>query len=168
MSTLRDKDLTKFVRFGSINLTYQKGYNKDSYHTAPARKGFYAFPHVIQERFLIGCLYKTQKDVFKKTNEDGFYEDWEDYEQKLKQIRKVFVKKDGYVWHHLLCYTKPNEIVAINKEWVKTTIKDWMKIVSRSSINDRMDFNSKSFNEKNGICGSFSKDNYEVFFDETP
>ncbi|MDD5150660.1 MAG: hypothetical protein PHC28_09275 [Flavobacterium sp.] len=169
----RGKKLNIFVRFGSLNLQKQKGKKSDTYHSPPASKGIYAFPLVLQERFLIGSLDKTQHDIFKKVKEDE-YRDWDDYYEKLRSIRHVFEKKDGTIWHHLIDYTKPKEIIEINKSWVKTTIYDWIKIVGRASINDRMpDLDErfygtkiKSFNQSNGICGKYSKDHYEVFFDE--
>ena len=47
----------KCVRYGGLNVIKQKhNYNNPkniSYHTAPTRKGFYAFPFSIEDLFLI-------------------------------------------------------------------------------------------------------------------
>jgi len=169
MNTPRGKDLTKFVRYGSLNLIYQKGFDSEEFHSAPARKGFYAFPYVLQEHYLVGGLYRTQPDIFKKIK-DGEYVDYDDYLKKLKTIRHVFTKKDGTIWHHLEGMAKQKEIIQRHKEWAKSSITDWIKIVSRTSINDRMPsgagYTINSFSQSHGVCGHFSKDHYEVFFDE--
>jgi len=169
MNTPRGKNLHIFVRYGSLNLVYQEGLNSDTYHSPPVRRGLYAFPLVLQERFLIGCLDQTQSDIFKKVK-PGEYKDYEAYQKKLNDIRHTFVKIDGTIWHHLGDHTKKKEIIASNKSWVKTSLCDWRKIVGRASINDRMSSDPScginAFNQAKGICGNYSKDHYEVFFDE--
>lgn len=52
----------KFVRYGKLKVTKQKGYEEDpsSFHTPPARRGFYAMPYKFQEMFLIGGIDKSQ------------------------------------------------------------------------------------------------------------
>ena len=168
MYTLRGKQLTKFVRYGTLNLVVQNGFKDDSFHSPPARKGIYAFSLVLQEPFLIGGVYLSQPQHFKKMKDAVDY----DYvHNRMREIRRVFEKKEGTVWHHLLEYTKPTEIIQENKCWVKTSISDWQKIVGRTSINDRMPdcrsgIRNYSFNQSHGLSGNHSKDHYEVFFDE--
>lgn len=47
------KDIT-FIRFGDLNPIKQDGYKKDTFHSAPAPKGFYAFISFMIEPFLLG------------------------------------------------------------------------------------------------------------------
>ena len=138
----KGKDLTTFVRFGGLDLKNQQGHGKDNFHSPPATRGFYAFPKIAQSLFLIGS--------------------------------KEFVKTDGDIWHHLGEYCKPNEVISRHNSWVKTSIATWQKAFSKSSLNNRYgeDFNGStgrgenSINSTRGINGYYSKDEYEVFFDE--
>jgi hypothetical protein len=47
------KDI-KFLRFGDLNPIKQDGYKDDTFHSAPAPKGFYAFIDFMVEPFLLG------------------------------------------------------------------------------------------------------------------
>jgi len=47
------KDI-KFIRFGDLSPIKQSGYKKDTYHSAPVNKGFYAFVEFMIEPFLLG------------------------------------------------------------------------------------------------------------------
>ena len=54
----------KFVRYGKLKSTKQKGFsNSDTFHSPPAGKGFYAFPFGYEELFLVGSLENTQPSV---------------------------------------------------------------------------------------------------------
>ena len=68
-------------RYGGLNIVKQKGnYGNDTFHSAPERHGFYAFPYSFVEMFLVGST-KT-KEV-----KEGTY----------KKFRAI----DGYLWTHL-------------------------------------------------------------------
>jgi hypothetical protein len=189
------KDLTYFVRFGSLDLKKQKGFGKDKYgftefHSPPTTKGIYAMPLIAQELFLIGSLDKTQPEQFPKLPEwkenmtSKEKEIWLKYcnneeilneaEKKIKKVksnlRKEFRKKKGNIWHHLIDCVDNCEVIARQGSWVKTSIKGWQKAFKKSCLIEKWDsvslMNAKAFNEIKGINGYFSKDHYEVFFDE--
>lgn len=195
----KGKDLTIFVRFGGLDLKNQKGYGAKNFHSPPASRGFYAFPKVAQVMFLVGSLDKFQPGIIAKTPEypgdnatpdelekwekerDEF--DWDKHEKDRKkrfaEIRKEFRKTTGNIWHHLGEFCKPQEIIDSHGSWVKTSIAEWQKAFSKSSLTNRYgeDFGGRndrpnkgrgetSINSTRGINGYYSKDNYEVFFDE--
>lgn len=182
----KGKDLSVFVRFGGVNLKQQKGYTNDNptFHSPPARRGFYAFPKSMQEHFLIGSIDKFQPGIFPKDKTDWnkltpeeydkTYKDMTDHNRKIKQnLRREFIKTTGNIWHHLGDCCNPSDVIATHGSWVKTSIKDWQKAFSKRSLNDRYgeDFGygltaKKSINDTRGISGYYSKDHYEVFFDE--
>ena len=175
------KKLNIFVRFGGLNLKTQKGFNKsDSYHSPPASKGFFAFPLLAQEFFLIGSMDVFQpgiipkwKSIPGKTYEDIDYELFEKKRKKaVSAMRKQFVKNEGNIWHHLVNYTDRSEIIEENGSWCKTSIKAWqrafmkMSLKHRYHIGDKWSEPVKSINETKGLLGWYSKDHCEVFFDE--
>jgi hypothetical protein len=183
----KGKDLSIFVRFGGLDLKNQKGHTKNNptYHSPPTTRGFYAFPKSMQELFLIGSMDKFQPHIFPKDKIDWdklSYEEGEKQSQELdirhkkirQRIRKEFVKTSGNIWHHLGDYCKPQEIIDTHGSWVKTTIQCWQKAFSKRSLNDRYgeDFGTgkgrgeSSINNTRGLSGYYSKDDYEVFFDE--
>jgi len=184
----KGKDLSLFVRFGGLDLKNQNGFGKNTFHSPPSSRGFYAFPKSMQEHFLIGSLDKTQKSIFAKMPEypeNGTKEEKEEYQnydwdkfneerdKRYTEIRKEFRKSTGYIWHHLGEYCKPFEVEEIHNSWVKTTISVWKKAFSKSTLNDRYgeDWRGKgrgdrSINSARGLAGWYSKDHYEVFFDE--
>jgi len=207
-NTPKGKDLSVFVRFGGLDLKNQKGYGKDTYHSPPAPRGFYAFPKVAQEMFLVGSLDKFQPGILPKTPEypehkeieiDGEMQlspedrekweketdefDWEKYQKdrrkRYAEIRREFRKTTGNIWHHLGEFCKQSSIIDRHGSWVKTSIQDWQKAFSKSSLTNRYgeDFGGRSdrenkgrgldsINKARGIGGYYSKDHYEVFFDE--
>ena len=68
---------------------------------------------------------------------------------------------------------KHNEIIDSHGSWVKTSIDTWQKAFSKSSLSDRYGKGfgdetrgEESINKTKGISGWYSKDHYEVFFDE--
>ena len=183
----KGKDLSVFVRFGGVNLKQQKGYtnNNPTYHSPPSRRGFYAFPKSMQEHFLIGSIDKYQPGIFPKDKIDWNKIDDVEYDKvskdvnrkyrKIKRtIRKEFTKTTGNIWHHLGEYCKPSDIIDQHGSWVKTTIQVWQKAFSKRTLNDRYgeDFwkgngrGETSINNARGLSGYYSKDDYEVFFDE--
>lgn len=178
--TGKDNKLNIFVRFGGLDLKTQKGFGKDTFHAPPATRGFYAMPLVAQEFFLIGSLDSTQKGKFPKfKGDDNSEEDWKKHYKRRDKVytllRKQFIKKDGNVWHHLTEWVDRNEIIAEHGSWCKTSIKAWQTAFSRVSLNRRygekdggFDISTKSINNpaRSGLFGVYSKDEYEVFFDE--
>lgn len=190
----KENKLNIFVRFGGLDLKNQKGFGKDTFHSPPATRGFYAMPLVAQEFFLIGSLDKTQKSVFPKEpkkkisgeDENGIpicepapQEEWDKHSKRKDKVytllRKQFVKKEGNIWHHLTEWVDRNEIIAEHGSWCKTSIKAWQVAFSRVSLNRRYgeknsgwDFSTNSINNpaRAGLFGMYSKDEFEVFFDE--
>ena len=186
----KNKDPNHFIRFGSLNLKKQKGFGKDSFHAPPTRYGFYAMVFFLQELFLVSSLDKTQPEIFKKDKSKSF--DDEDYfnslsdkdidkywqkkdlicvqNNKIKSlIRREFIKKDGNIWHHLSDNIKGVKVLAQHGSWIKTSMKDYAKILNRNLMIERcshIDKKSKSINEIKGPNGWISKDHYEVFIDE--
>ncbi len=190
MKTFKGKDLTVFVRFGGLDPIKQKGYGKETYHSPPASRGFYAMPKVVQEFFLIGSLSSTQlykfpkspkypekgenfeQDVIKFREESDNF-DWDKHNKRTDKIysliRREFKKTTGNIWHHLGEYVDNNEVIERHDSWVKTTIQSWTKAFSRRSLNDRYgedQFSTNNINKSRGIAGFYSKDHFEVFFDE--
>jgi hypothetical protein len=189
----KGKDLTIFVRFGGVNLKPQKGYKKsDSFHGPPTPRGFYAFPKIAQEFFLIGSMDKFQPSTVPKVKDipypgkDASQEDkdkwekevdshdWEADEKRRKNaisaMRKEFKRIDGNIWSHLGEYVKRSEIIAEHGSWVKTSIKEWQRAFNKMSLKHRMpsdkDLGTNNINTARGIMGYFSQDHCEVFFDE--
>jgi len=177
------KDLTKFVRFGGLNLKQQKGYDtlSDEYHSPPAPRGFYAMPLVAQEWFLLGAMRHYQPGVlpnYPKENEEWTEDQWKEFSERnnkaFKGLRKEFTKTSGTVWHHLSEFVKPNEVIQRKAAWVKTDIKVWQKAFTKLSLTRRYGDNhkygegTKSIveNIRSGVLGYYSKDECEVFFDE--
>lgn len=115
-------------------------------------------------------LSDVDRKIWEETR-DSF--DWDQNEKQRRkrysEIRKEFKKTNGNVWHHLGDYCRNNIILKRNGSWVKTSIADWQKAFSKASLNNRYGegfFSSKSINNTRGIAGCYSKDHYEVFFDE--
>lgn len=178
----KGKDLTKFVRFGGLNIKKQKGFGKNNtFHSPPVSKGFYAFPKIAQELFLISSMdvyqpYTMPKYIECNANctkeEQKLYND--NYDERIKNakslMRKEFNKNTGTIWSHLTDYIKHNEILDSNGSWIKTSVKEWQRAFNKMSIKFRMtdDQNLRGNNINNvyGIVGYFPKDHCEVFFDE--
>ena len=191
---MKGKDLNIFVRFGGVNLKKQKGYKPDpaTYHSPPAPRGFYAMPKVAQEFFLISSMQVYQPNTVPKfpkkeicgEDENGIpicaeasSEQWDEYHKRTKKaissMRKEFIKMDGNIWHHLSDHVKPNEVIDRHGTWIKTDIKSWQKAFSKRSLKyrygERDDFGGiTSINEpaRSGLFGVYSRDEFEVFFDE--
>lgn len=186
----KGKDIHTFVRFGGLDLVRQEGFGKDTFHAPPASRGIYAMPLAFQELFLASSLEQTQPEKFPKLKvcpypdeDDPEYDaivkereefDWEGHSKKRekvwKSLRKVFTKKDGNVWHHLGKFTDNADVIARHNSWVKTTIEAWGRALEKSSLRDRYGDGrwgrTESINEAKGVTGDYSKDHYEVFFDE--
>ena len=81
---IKKKDI-KFLRFGDLSPIKQTGYKKDTFHSAPTAKGFYAFIDFMIEPFLLGGYNpigtKHSKRKYVKDSEGNkiiigrFYED---------------------------------------------------------------------------------------------
>ena len=183
----KGKDLSVFVRFGGLDLKKQDFYSNDpkSFHSPPAPRGIYAMPKVAQEMFLISSLDEFQPGIIPKMNspessgktsfgwtkdEEAYYKDYDKRKDKIySQIRKEFRKTTGSIWHHFGEYCKTSEIESRHGSWVKTSIEAWQKAFNKRSLNDRYgspEFGIKNINDTRGIEGMYSRDHYEVFFDE--
>ena len=121
----------------------------------------------------VGFPPETGRIDFKK-------EDDKKARQIRRNIRKEFTKTTGDIWHHFGEHCKPNEIIDTHGSWVKTSIQTWQKAFSKASLHDRYgeEYGSgwepgddknrgeRSINAARGLSGMYSKDHYEVFFDE--
>jgi len=176
---MKGKDLTKFVRFGGLDLKNQNGFGSDSYHAPPATRGFYSMPYVAQEFFLISSMNKYQPGTMPKNvkydeslPEAEMQAIWDQHGKRRKKalasMRKTFTKRIGNVWHHLEEYTPQNEIIARHNSWVKTTMAVWRKAFAKMSLTQRYGEDDWSNQSVNGskLFGWYSKDHCEVFFDE--
>lgn len=176
---MKGKDLTKFVRFGGLDLKNQKGFGDDKFHSPPASRGFYAMPYCAQEFFLIGSMNKYQPGTTPKDvkydeilPEDEMQTIWDKQEKRRKKaissMRKVFYKRIGHVWHHLDKFTPHNEVISSHNSWIKTTMDAWRKAFTKMSLTQRYgedSWSKKSVNQSK-LFGWYSKDHCEVFFDE--
>jgi hypothetical protein len=191
----KGKDLSVFVRFGGVNLKPQKGHStkSDTFHGPPAARGFYAFPKVAQELFLVGSMDVFQpgtmpknplpypgddasKEVMDKFDKDVEAFDHDAHSERrrrhaLRSMRKEFTKTSGNIWSHLGDYVKRAEIIEERGPWVKTTIKEWQRAFNKMSLKHRLPSddifgNKGNINKARGITGYYSKDHCEVFFDE--
>lgn len=170
---LKGKDPFVFVRYGGLDLKNQNGYvadeNKKTFHSPPCRRGFYAMPQILIEKFLITNITNSQPSSFpsEKNRYEGKHKEkwkngWKPYYQ---AIYKKFRKEQGNVWHHLKSRCKPNSIIEENGSWIKTSMKDWAKAASKECVNCRA-MTDKEMGYSMGLAGYFSKDHFEVFFDE--
>lgn len=168
--------LFTFVRFGGLDLKNQDGYLSDelcavSFHSPPAPRGFYAFPKLAQEFFLVSCISEYQPDVMAKKPKNLYSDDettdeyLRKWRQSLRLLRREFYKDKGNVWHHLRKHVKHSDILGVNGEWVKTSVKVWSKAFIKESIECR-DKGEKGKKYKSGMFGGYAKDHLEVFFDE--
>jgi len=187
MKSPKGKDLTKFVRFGGLDLKNQKGFGSDSYHAPPATRGFYSMPYSVQEFFLISSMNKYQPGTMPKDVKydntlpsDEMQKRWDEHDKRrrkaLSAMRKTFYRKHGNVWHHLQEFTAPNEIISRHNAWIKTSMEAWRKAFTKMTLVRRYgenrdsgwDLSTDSINEpaRSGLMGVYSKDECEVFFDE--
>ncbi len=177
---LKDKNPYIFARFGGLDLKKQKGFKNQgtdecTYHTPPASRGFYAMPKIAQEFFLIGSLDKTQLGIFAKSGDNVINKKAQNpnyWRDKIRQIRKEFKKDSGELWHHLIDYTNPKDVLQRQGDWIKTDIKVWVKAFSKRSTILRygrqkydLDNGMNQHGDGKGITGWYSKDEFEVFFD---
>jgi hypothetical protein len=88
----------------------------------------------------------------------------EKFENKYTQIRKEFIKKEGFIWHHLGDKTDLNEIVDKHNSWIKTSLSAWNKALKRTFMKLAKTEDSTHINGYS--IKIYSKDAFEVFFDE--
>lgn len=97
-------------RYGGLTMVRQRGnYGNNTFHSAPERYGFYAFPYSYVEMFLTGST--KQKEV-----KEGTY--------------KRFTALDGYLWTHL----KPSrqaDIIAEHGSWYKVSVEGYIKALKK-------------------------------------
>lgn len=108
-----------FIRWGNLNPVKHKEARLDSedenrgYHTAPAFKGFYAFPSHKIEPFLLGGSYDIKRSRYLKDengNKITVNDFWSDY-NKPKDEYKALLKKRGIKFHDLTeIYDEKNEV----------------------------------------------------------
>jgi hypothetical protein len=164
--------LNRFVRFGKLALVKQKGFGKDTFHSPPAPRGFYAMPLRYQEYFLIGSIddfQPGQLNAPKKPDNEASMEEWVEWNHKwdkrFKAVRHEFtVENEVELWHHL---TVPNnEVISRHHSWIKTSLKAWKKAVSKESTKLRAEAGGeRGINSVYKRTGYTSKDHFEVFFD---
>lgn len=163
----KNKDLTKFVRFG--NLDHNKKQDKKfresgTFHAAPSNRGFYAFPKIRQEFFLIGCLRITQPK-----GQIGEFKSEKNSKDIYRNIRKEFSKTRGTIWHHLGDYCKIIEVLDRQGSWVRTDMSVWRKAFNKCCVEERYghgEWSTNNINQTRGINGWYSGDHFEVFIDE--
>jgi hypothetical protein len=165
-----------FVRFGSLDrYNYQATTHKDkdSFHAAPAKRGFYAMPFKYQERFLIGSLATTQPQLFPKSvTEDpppGLSVEegdkwWKKYNSERKKAfernrHEFTLKDDDVIWHHFTDHVDPGEEMKRTEYWVLTTVKSWKKALKREVATESA-YVSKG---KRRSMTMIDKDSFEVF-----
>lgn len=150
-----------FIRYGKLKPVKQLGYTEidKSYHSPPSRRGFYAMPYKFQELFLIGSIESTQKIVLKKNyKKDGYYT--VDY----SSVKKTFkANNTDTIWSHIDII--PNHLIlARDGSWVQTTVGTYIKFLNKFHAKNRLGF-LKYYDGNINSVGRFSKDSYEVFFD---
>jgi hypothetical protein len=121
----------KFIRFGVLSPQKQISYGQDSFHAAPCKKGFYAFPKNYVEKFLLGATNNPTNSSSKSywiKDDNGNKIPSVDYDwdpktdeitypksfmkilkkQKIKksQVSSVENKKDGK--YYMIAYKKPH------------------------------------------------------------
>ena len=121
----------KFIRFGVLSPQKQVTYGNDSFHAAPCKKGFYAFPKNYVEKFLLGATNNPNNTSSKSywiKDENGnkipaVDYDWDPKTDKITYSKKFtkFLKKqkikssnvssieddkDGK--HYMIAYKKPH------------------------------------------------------------
>ena len=123
----------KFQRCGGLSAKKQKGnYEKSTFHSAPARRGVYAFIQHHTELFLVLWNEKNTEEF----NRRGFRTF--DYE--------------GYVWCHFINHTKS---AKRKKEWVNIHTSELEKIIRKVYSENT------SLRRSNIFYGSWKKDNFE-------
>jgi hypothetical protein len=152
-----------FVRYGGLSLKRQKGYGNDTYHAPPAKRGLYAMPYVLQERFLISSLYKTQSEIYPSDKDwsEASKEELREHLEKIETIKNSSFKKfriptDAEFWHHLVSEVDREEILQEHNDWVKTNFKAWETALKRAIMRLKC---------KEKCLHYYSLDRFEVFFD---
>lgn len=92
--TYKDKKYT-FVRFGKINIFKQKGFKQipEWVHNPPSTKGFYAFPYMSQEHFLLGSIQSFQPQHYGK-KEAKFFEEYVNIEKEYEKYENDY----NFIW----------------------------------------------------------------------
>lgn len=132
-------------------------------------------PEYPEDKEVNGELSKEDQEKWEKER-DAF--DWDkhntDRDKRYTEIRREFKKIDGNIWHHLVKQVPNNEVIERKGSWIKTSIKAWQKAFNKESLKNRYGESwgdsegrgQSSINKTRGITGHYSKDHYEVFFDE--
>jgi hypothetical protein len=128
---VEDSILNYFVRWGDLDSYKRQVINifnsKDSdnwrtWHIAPDKRGFYAFPLKFIEPFLLSSTDQTQGKPA----------------QQLK-YRKFKLNDDKLIWSHFTSVIPRNESEAIRGDWVLSAVKIWKqhlgKAIAKSTNN---------------------------------
>jgi len=149
-----------FVRIGNMDSFKKQAKNifnvkNPSYHTAPDRRGFYAFPMKFIEPFMVSSVKDTQPDlanynkkgIARRKGEEPPYpnltssaeEEWEAYakfhrENPFKELpkHKFFLSDDKMIWSHLTDVIPRNEIDAMRGTWCLSTVGVWKRSIGRA------------------------------------
>lgn len=176
----------RFVRYGKLKATKQKGYSKsDTFHSPPCGKGFYAFPFGHEEMFLVSGTESTQPNVIgclpivTKYERNLWYnhttKEYNDhtYEHTSRDIwrqkRVLNLRKDDLIWHHLKDTTKVRDILKESKDWIQTTVEVWKKSINKELSKNKMKTWRDSYKgdlRDYSDNGYYSKDHLEVFIDK--
>ena len=114
---------------------------------------------------------------FREETKDVDYDKLHKRTDKVRQnMRREFKKIDGNIWHHMQEFTPNVEVIARHGAWIKTSMYAWRKAFSKATLKRRYgekresgwDLSTKSINSpvRSGLSGMYSKDEFEVFFDE--
>ena len=161
----------KFCRFGGLSPVVQKGYNvpkynEFTYHSPPARRGFYAFVYPYIELFLL-----SNEMGQKKWGKSEKLDEYGDQKDILIVKPKIF-KYTGELWHHLGKHCHHCDIIKEHHSWVKTSFEvyvealrkefHYMKLGGRESY---MGKDNAPFVNCNNPTRYFTKDHLEVFIE---
>lgn len=142
----------QFVRYGGLSSKKQAAYGKQSMHAPPCRRGIYAFPWPYVNFYLLSGLENAKgKDKSELPFKEG----------KLRLHPKKFAYS-GELWHHFGCYLKPEQILAENGAWVKSSVEDFKAALDK----DRHEYKKQCHNSPQWHYKSYAEDFLEVFIEK--
>ena len=170
----------KFVRYGGVNRVSQKVYRAcpDNFHAPPARKGVYAFNQKTVERYLLGGFDSAISETDFNDVQKGDYPFPEKtYKKYRKNVSKYNERKhnrltkegkpknyrefdyNAEIWHHLIDFIKPHQILDRSGSWVLTTMSVYKKLFYKSYFCDVI-------NTRRLHGYATSLDHFEVFIEK--
>jgi len=153
-----------FVRIGDIDSFKRQAKNifnvkNPSYHTAPDKRGFYAFPMKFIEPFMVSSVTATQphlanynkKGIAQRKGKEppypldleggGTEEEWAAYarwssDNNLKDLpkHKFFLSDDKMIWSHFVNIMPRNEMDAVRGTWCLTTVGAWKRFIGKALV----------------------------------